>query len=417
MPHPQRASRRTCAWERVALWCALVISCVRFLSASAAKPTFQNDPVYLIDAWETDDGMPENSATAMVQIPDGYLWFGTFNGLVRFDGAAKSDAAVQRDVATRLTAPTAGPVVLPFGSCRVEFRYTGLSLAAPEKVRFRVRLDGRDAQWQDVDEQRVAYYHELPPGEYVFRVRAADNDGLWSDRDASLGFTVEPFFWQTLWFRTLVALGVLVTASGTVWTIMRRKVRRQEEQLANQHALRESEQRLSLAVEAANLGLWAWDVPNDRLWVSNGARALFGWEPERPLGLRDLEQTLHPDDREPLKEAIRRALDGTAPHFEAECRVAPPSGATRWIASRGQVEFDAATGKPARMRGVSVDVTARRQAEQALRDSENRFRMMADSAPVMLWIADLDKLCAFVNKGWLDFTGRSLAEELGDGWA
>ena len=50
------------------------------------RPTFATDPTYLIDTWETDDGLPENSATAMVQTSDGYLWFGTFNGLVRFDG-------------------------------------------------------------------------------------------------------------------------------------------------------------------------------------------------------------------------------------------------------------------------------------------------------------------------------------------
>ena len=56
------------------------------LTASAARSTFRADPHYIIDAWETDDGLPENSATAIVQTPDGYLWFGTFNGLVRFNG-------------------------------------------------------------------------------------------------------------------------------------------------------------------------------------------------------------------------------------------------------------------------------------------------------------------------------------------
>ena len=57
------------------------------LNAYALKPSFQGDPSYLIDFWETEDGLPENSATAMAQTADGYLWFGTFDGLVRFDGA------------------------------------------------------------------------------------------------------------------------------------------------------------------------------------------------------------------------------------------------------------------------------------------------------------------------------------------
>jgi ligand-binding sensor domain-containing protein len=66
------------------LLCGLLL--LLSLPQSSARPTFQADPEYLIDTWETEDGLPENSATAMVQTPDGYLWFGTFNGLVRFDG-------------------------------------------------------------------------------------------------------------------------------------------------------------------------------------------------------------------------------------------------------------------------------------------------------------------------------------------
>ena len=63
-----------------------LLSCLVGLTASAARPTYRADPDYIIDAWETDDGLPENSATAIVQTPDGYLWFGTFSGLVRFNG-------------------------------------------------------------------------------------------------------------------------------------------------------------------------------------------------------------------------------------------------------------------------------------------------------------------------------------------
>src|ERR1044072_7614300 len=91
-----------------------------------------------------------------------------------------------------------------------------------------------------------------------------------------------------------------------------------------------------------------------------------------------------------------------------------PKGETHWIAGRGRVEFDEG-GKPVFMRGVSRDITLRKHAEDALRESEARFRIVADVAPVMIWMSGPDKEGIFFNKGWLEFTGRTLEQELGAG--
>ena len=134
-----------------------------------------------------------------------------------------------------------------------------------------------------------------------------------------------------------------------------------------------------------------------------------------PVNLERFIHTLHPDDREPTRRAVLQSLQ-TGSDYIAEYRILLNDGAIRWIATRGRVEFDR-NSTPLRMRGVSIDITERKRAEEALREGEERFRTMANTAPVMIWMSGSDKLCTFFNKGWLDFTGRSLEQELGNGWA
>jgi len=124
-------------------------------------------------------------------------------------------------------------------------------------------------------------------------------------------------------------------------------------------------------------------------------------------------ETVHPEDRDRVRAGVNWALQGGGDHV-VEYRIVLSDGSLRWLVTRARVELD--DGRPARVRGVSIDITERKLIDEALRESEARFRTMANAAPVMIWMSGADKLCTFFNKGWLDFTGRRLEQELGKGW-
>src|SRR6266403_3651747 len=182
-----------------------------------------------------------------------------------------------------------------------------------------------------------------------------------------------------------------------------------------EEALRESEACMSLAANAANLGLWVWNIPGgDERWVTEKWRQLFGFAESEPVTFDRFLQVVHPGDRQRVKQVVQHMLEHGG-EYEIDYRITRPDGSIRWIATHGRVELDE-RGKPVLARGVSRDVTKRKIAEDALRESEERFRTVANAAPVMIWMSGTDRLCNFFNKGWLDFTGRSMEQELGKGW-
>ena len=180
--------------------------------------------------------------------------------------------------------------------------------------------------------------------------------------------------------------------------------------------LRESDERLSLALNAAGLGIFEWDVQADRaVWENERMYEIFGHtRADGTLGKAELlKRSVHPDDAEALDQALAAGMASGRP-FHTTYRIRRKDGALRWLHLVGH--FLPPDGGPVRMIGVLTDNTEQHLAEETLRASEERFRIMADTAPVMIWMSGTDKLCTFFNKTWLDFTGRPLEAEFGNGW-
>jgi PAS domain S-box-containing protein len=194
-----------------------------------------------------------------------------------------------------------------------------------------------------------------------------------------------------------------------------------ERKLAEQ-ALQESQDRLRIALEAGRMGAWEWDITTNRVLWSPELERLHGLAPGAFDGtFQAYLKDVHPDDRAVVEASIARTLEERRDHH-VEYRLQMPDGETRWVEGRGQLFCDQ-TGRPVRLVGVCQDITDERRQRQALetlaaeaRESEARFRALADSAPVMIWVDGADGGCEFVNKAYLDFFGATLDEVRGFGW-
>ena len=194
-------------------------------------------PTMLLDA---EDGADAFDAPfgGSARTPDGVLWFANSSTLQKFNPEAivhigtLPPVHVEQFTADGKHYATDERIRLPPLSGNIQIDYAGLSFVAPDKVRFRYKLDGFDSAWVDAGPRRQAFYTTLPPANYRFHVIASDNNGVWNEVGASLSFELAPAFHQTVWFKVLCTLITL----ALLWLILQARVR----QVANKVRLRQS---------------------------------------------------------------------------------------------------------------------------------------------------------------------------------
>jgi PAS domain S-box-containing protein len=172
-------------------------------------------------------------------------------------------------------------------------------------------------------------------------------------------------------------------------------------------ALHESEERLSLAVNSAEAGLWVMDCRTLDFWASEKARTLFGYSPDEAICLSRFERSVHAEDWALVWQSLNRAMQAGEP-INVEYRIRLGDGRERWIASRGRA-FPMSDGKPERLQGLSMDITERKHTDEQLR----QLSLAVEQSPVAVLITDLEGRMIYVNRQFCEVSGYSLSECLG----
>jgi ligand-binding sensor domain-containing protein/signal transduction histidine kinase len=180
----------------------------------------------------------------------GLLWFPTQDGIVVVDPHhqtrdTSAPAVVLEETLVDGVPDTADSLRLAPGKHRIEFRYTGFNFDAPERVRFRYRLDALDSDWMEAGASRAAPYSYVPPGHYEFHVIACNSEGVWNTLGASVPLVVLPHLWQEWWFLTLVAVGLIALAGGVLRVVVKRKMQRRLAQLERERVLEKERARIA----------------------------------------------------------------------------------------------------------------------------------------------------------------------------
>jgi len=388
---------------------------------------------------------------------DGSVWIGTVDGAYKFRPNSVNEAQAKpiiphltgiqlqyqpvdwEQIVDSVQAWFQIPVnlELSYRQNHIIFSYLAVSLLNSDKVRYQFRLENFDEAWSPITQRTEAVYANVPPGEYVFQVRARSARGVWSS-PVEFPLLVAPPFWQTWWF--YLVLAILIAALirlYTLWNLRSERKRRKElqqevrkrtkeiqnlndslEERVHQrtHELEASTRKLA---EEVNLRKQhqeriARQEREYRLLVNNlrevifktdlkGNFTFFNWRWEELTGFsvgeslgQHFKEILHPEDQERHNFFQQEMLAGKTPYIEDELRMVKKDGTVVWGKVSARLEQDE-EGKLTGFSGSLIDIDQRKRAEFALRGSEEKYRFLAENTQDIITLQDLNMAYTYVS--------------------
>jgi PAS domain S-box-containing protein len=285
-------------------------------------------------SYDKSDGMKSPECTGPNQpagwkTKDGRLWFPTLKGVAVVDpehllvNVTPPPVVIEAALVDKKPIAVKPRMSLPPGLGEFEFHYSGLSFLAPQKVRFRYKLEGFDPDWVDAGNRRVAYYTNMSPGAYTFRVLACNNDGVWNENGASISIFLEPHFYQKPYFYAICIVAISLMGIG-VYRLRIRQLRAREEELISlvdertkelrqemversraDNLRQQSEARFSLLFAASPLPMFLFDLKTlEYLEINDAAVRHYGYTRDEFLRMT-VEDIRPPEDIGRLTESVK----------------------------------------------------------------------------------------------------------------
>jgi len=320
---------------------------------------------------------------------DGKLWFSVPDGVSVIDPHrlpfnklpppvhVEKVTADRKEYRKTLSGDVQSSPRLPSPVRELEIDYAALSLVAPEKVLFRYKLEGWDQDWQDAGTRRQAFYSNLPPRNYTFRVKACNNSGLWNEAGTSFNFSIAPAYYQTYWFR----FACFAAFVALLWALHRWRIRQ----------LKGQEKRLRDVVETIPAMTFTALSDGSSTFVNKRWTEYTGLSVEQSSGA-GWQCAVHPEDLVRHSEKWRISV-ATGQLFEDEARFrCAADGEYRWFLVRG-VPLRDQHGNIVKWYGTLTDIEDRKRAEQ---EREKLRQLEADLAHINR-VSTLGELVASIS--------------------
>ena len=367
-------------------------------------------------AFSVEDGLQglEFNGGSVHALRGGELAFGGLDGVnLLLPGAVAASRYLPPVAITEVrighagkTGPDADGIVSLGADDRVvQFEFAAFDFAAPQRNRFRYRLEGFDSQWIEAGTRHDATYTNLDAGRYLFRVQASNSDGYWNEEGTAVAVVVAPPFWLSPAMKAVYAAAI-VLAGLIGWAALRR--RRAEAQHHHQE-IKEREDRLRLALWGSGERFWDLDMDSGALLLVSADRSQ-GMQREQSLSIYDwLRSNVHVDDQRAMAQRLDDHITGRTSLFESEQRVRVGDGEWIWMLVRGKIVDRSDSGRPLRICGTVRNITSTREAERERRIAQEVIRSIGEAVTV----TDLDFNFSSVNPAFTAMTGWTEAEVLG----